>query len=331
MSSLTEKQRIRINRDVLEKFLPDNASIRKFEELLRTLNDLVPEDLQTLLDLIEESLIEQGSNRSKINVQNSLIQILSKTVELLESQPKYRPNKKPQLDYIDFYENGNVTDKPGRMYWKDSDDKSLNIVMNEDGVTLQVGQEIYYLVKNTSGSTISNGKLTKFTGTVGASGKLTIGLGYGADNENSLVGIATHDILNNEFGFVTHFGLVRGFDTSGTPYSETWNDGDLLYPNPTINGGLTNVQPLAPNLKKPIASVVNAGSSGSGSVFVRMATGERLTTLHDIEISSVSDGDILQYNATTSRWENVSGASGTFITADSKTITVTNGIITNIV
>jgi len=330
MSSLADKQKIRINRDVLAKFLPDKDSIRKFEDLLRLLNDLIPEDLQTLLDVIEESLIEQGSNRSKINVQNSLIQILSKAVELLESQPKYRPNKKPQLDYIDFHENENVTDKPGRMYWKDNNDKSLNIVMNEDSVTLQVGQEMYYLVKNESGSTINNGSLVKFSGI--SDNKLVCSLAKGSDNINSIIGIATQDILNNTFGFVTYFGSVKGLNASGSTVSETWNNGNLLYPHPTINGGLTKTRPSAPNFKQPIA-VVTDNSSTDGILLVRMTTGAKLTTLHDVEINSVSDGDILQYNATNQRWENISGASGTFITADAtpKTVTVTNGIITNIV
>lgn len=305
MSSLTNKTKIRINRDVLEKFLPDNASIRKFEELLKTLNDLIPEDLTTLLELIEESEIANTTHGSKINSINSLVQILIKAFEIVESKPDYRPNKKPQLDYIDFYENGNVSDKPGRVYWKDSDDKSLNIVMNEDGVTLQVGQEIYYLVKNTSGVTINNGQLCKFNGVVGASGKLTVTLANGSDNLNYITGIATQDILNNDFGFVTHFGLVRGFNTSGSPYSETWNDGDLLYPHPTTNGGLTNVQPEAPFFKSPIAVIINAASGGSGSVFVRMKTGEELNTLKDVEITSLSNEDILYYNLSNLRWENV--------------------------
>lgn len=54
-----------------------------------------------------------------------------------------------------------------------------------------------------------------------------------------------------------------------------------------------------------------------------------LEQLCDIDLTGITNGDLMQ-------WSNgqliaVSGATGTFTTADSKTVTVTNGIITNIV
>jgi hypothetical protein len=54
--------------------------------------------------------------------------------------------------------------------------------------------------------------------------------------------------------------------------------------------------------------------------------------LTDVSISdTLANGDLLKWNATLGKWENVAGASGTFTTVDSKTVTVTNGIITNII
>ena len=45
-------------------------------------------------------------------------------------------------------------------------------------------------------------------------------------------------------------------------------------------------------------------------------------------IGTLASGDLLQWDG--SQWISVSGASGSFTTVDSKTVTVTNGIITAI-
>jgi hypothetical protein len=58
------------------------------------------------------------------------------------------------------------------------------------------------------------------------------------------------------------------------------------------------------------------------------------STLDDSGISNPSDGDFMQYDSASGKWINldINGyASGSFTTVDSKTVTVVNGIITNIV
>lgn len=357
MFDLTDKPIIKIDRKTLQKVFPDNESLRKFEELLRALNELVPEDLSNLYQALEESnnyslnidsklnstvnliknIIKSNNNLNndidttiaKQNAILNLIKLLQNISSYLEKKPNVVKDKKPKLEYIDFDLNPNVAQKQGRIGWN-SNDITLNLFLN-DSVTLQIGQETLFLVKNTTGSIISDGNLCSFDGAIGASGKLKAKLGIGTDNPNHLMGISTQSILNNDFGFVTHFGLVRGVNTTGSIYSETWADGDLLYPHPTTAGGLTKIQPSAPNFKSPIASVVNASNGGSGSIFVRMKTGEQISTLHDVQLTSLSNGDMLKYNSTNLRWENFKGASGTFTSADLKTVTVLNGIITSIV
>lgn len=326
MYNISDKPIIKIDRKTLQKIFPDNESLRKFEELLRVLNDLFPEDLQGLLSLIEDNSNDTVSINSKLNALLSVTQIIKTSIDYLEKNTKHRFNPKPKIDYLDFNKNQNVAQIQGRLSWN-SDDITLNLYLN-DSVTLQIGQEILYLVKNTSGATIPDGKVISYSGTIGASGKIKATLGIGTDNPEMILGISTQTILNNEFGFVTDFGLVRGIDTS------MWADEDFLYPSPTIAGELTNIQPSAPNFKRPIAVVIYSHSN-IGSIFVRMKSGESISMLHDVEITSLADNDILQYNSVNQRWENIpmpvsTGASGMFISADGKTITVLNGLVTNI-
>ena len=208
------------------------------------------------------------------------------------------------VQYIGFdtaVSNGLAT---GRLAWN-SNDGTLDVGLL-GGSILQVGQETLYYVKNTSGAPISDGQVVMATGTVGASGKIAVGLadGSGATSAEYFLGVATQDIADNDFGYVTHFGLVRGFNTSGSPYGETWADGDLLYVSRTVPGGLTKVPPTYPGFSTPIAIVINAASGGSGSIFVRMKSGEYLSQLHDVNITSPVSGDIIFYDSATSAWVN---------------------------
>lgn len=54
-----------------------------------------------------------------------------------------------------------------------------------------------------------------------------------------------------------------------------------------------------------------------------------LQTLGDVDLTGAVTGDVLSYDG--DKWVPVTGATGTFLSSDAKTITVTNGIITNIV
>lgn len=289
-----------LTRAELAKFLPDQRAIRAFEQLF----DLIPDDLLTLLAAIDEVGVDAVTAAAK--AQSALDQLtrIADAVELLASEPREDKHTFLKGDYIDFPVAGAHIQRERRVQWNE-DDGTMDVGLY-GGSVLQVGQEIMYYAKNTSGVLIPNGTPVMFTGTVGASGKLTFGLAVadGSVSPSYMMGVATQDIANNDFGYVTDFGLVRGIDTSGTPYGETWNDGDLLYFDSATAGTWTNVAPSAPSLKKPVAVVINAASGGSGSIFVRMDINDGLDNLYDVELSSVVDKNILAYNAVNSRWEN---------------------------
>jgi hypothetical protein len=231
------------------------------------------------------------------------------------------------VDYLDFLGGPHVT-LPRRMQWN-ADDGTVDVGLS-GSVVLQVGQELHYYAKNTSGVTIPNGAGVMATGTIGASAKLTIAkaVADGSIEGRYMIGVATEDIANNAFGYVTSFGLVRGLDTSA------WSDGDLLYFDPSTAGSLTNTQPSAPNLKTAQAIVVHSGLGGSGSIFVRMTEDHGLQELNDVQLTGLSDGDLLQWDGAAGYWKPYTiptGASGSFTAASGETITVVNGLITGIV
>lgn len=262
----------------------DPEMVKALERLFIVAGDLVPADIAALTLLIEAAAYDAGVAQNKAE--------------------SYQANFL-KTDYIDFNRVGPHVAAARRMQWNE-DDGTIDVGMNAD-VMLQVGQEMHYYAKNTSGGTITNGTPVMFTGTLGASGKLKFGkaVADGSQPANYMMGVATEDIPNNGFGYITSFGKVRGFNTSGTPYGETWNDGDIIYFSPAAAGTWTNVRPAAPNLDLPVAVVLNAATGGSGEIFVRMKTGETVDELHDVQAPSPSDGDILEYDSGNARWENV--------------------------
>jgi hypothetical protein len=211
----------------------------------------------------------------------------------------------------------------GTLYWDDADAiKTLNIVMEDSGEVIQhIGEETYYRVK--ASATITEGQVVMFTGTVGASGGLRGAPATGLTSTQSeyIMGVATQNIANNGWGYVTWFGEVKGVNTTGG--AEAWVDGQILYYNPAVAGGLTKTVPTAPNPKVIVASVVHAASNGI--LFVRPTFGSALgATDSNVEITGLANGDLLQYDSVQARWENVPASSVVAGTASAPVIKTAN-------
>jgi len=180
--------------------------------------------------------------------------------------------------------------------------------MEDSGEVIQhIGEETFYRVKATSG--ITKGQVVMFTGTVGASGGLrgAPATGLTAVQGEYVLGIATQDIALNDWGYVTWFGEVKRVNTTGG--LESWVQGDILYYNPAVPGGLTKNVPVAPNPKVIVAAVVHV-SATVGILFVRPTFGSALgQTDSNVEITGLANGDLLQYDSVQARWENVPASS----------------------
>ena len=155
----------------------------------------------------------------------------------------------------------------GQMAWNIAEN-TVDLGLN--GATLQIGQEQLVRVRNNTGSTIVNGTSVMATGTIGNSGRLTVApANLTNTNAKMILGICTENIAAGADGFVTTFGKVRNLNTTGSQYSETWADGDVIYVKDLGNGALTKVVPSDTQLKMPIAIVINAHAT-NGTLFIRV-------------------------------------------------------------
>ncbi|MFZ9066251.1 MAG: beta strand repeat-containing protein [bacterium] len=186
------------------------------------------------------------------------------------------------------------TGDQGTISWN-TDEETIDVIM--DGSVLQVGQEVVYNVRNNSGSTIPDGTPVMATGTLGASGRITVSPMDGTDIDNSrlFIGITTEEIANDADGKVTFFGKVRGIDLS------SYSDGDILWISTSTAGAFTATEPTSGTR---IAFGFVISNASNGTMFVRADNGHALHESHDVTITTPSANDVLAYDG--SKWVNVS-------------------------
>lgn len=205
-------------------------------------------------------------------------------------------------DFIQFDTTATVTDATGRLYYDDADMfQTLAFQMN--GAVIQhVGEEMYYRVKLSAPAT--KGQVMMFTGTLGASGGLQAApaTGLQPDQSNYILGVAMQTGTTNDWITVVEFGEVKNIDTTGG--AEAWTQGQVLYYNPSVAGGLTKTKPNTPNAIAIVAAVVHVGVS-NGILFVRPTFGSVLGgTDGNVQFGTLANGDVIVYDSGDQRWEN---------------------------
>ena len=199
----------------------------------------------------------------------------------------------------------------GTLYWDNADSiQTLSLVMEGGNAVQQIGEETYFRIK--CSAAITKGQVVMFTGTVGSSGGLTgaPATGLTVATASYVMGVANESGALNDWIYVTAFGLVRGINTTGG--AEAWVDGQILYYDPTVTGGLTKTLPAAPNAKVQVCAVVNADNNGS--LFIRPAFGGALGQYEgDVQVTTPSNGQLLIRDQTSGKWVNAALTAGTAI------------------
>lgn len=170
-------------------------------------------------------------------------------------------------DVIGLDTTAGVVVSEGQMAWN-ADEGTADLGL-AGGSVLQIGQENTRTVRNDTASTIENGTVVMFAGTIGNSGRIKIAPYTGIKGtHNHIYGIATQTITPGSDGLITIDGKVRGIDTTGASVGEVWADEDILYAKPNDNGRLTNVEPGGGEIKIVVASVIKSHTNGTLEVRV---------------------------------------------------------------
>lgn len=158
--------------------------------------------------------------------------------------------------------------------------KEMVAVINKTGVTITKGSIVY--LKSTSSSGTHPEILLADADTEATSSK-TLGGVY-------------EDILTDGVGYVVTSGEVDNLDTS------IYSIGDKLWLSQTA-GQVTTTPPTQPAHTVFIGTVTRSQNT-NGRILYAIQNGYELNELHNVLITSATDGDTLRYNGTTSLWEN---------------------------
>ena len=200
---------------------------------------------------------------------------------------------------------GTVNDNvavPERSFKWSNDEGTILVGLKGGNVQLALGQEQVALCYNGTGSTLTDGQVVYISGAQGQRPRISLASASSEPTSSKTFGVVTEPIANGQEGFVTTFGLVRGVDTSSfTPGAALWLS--------TTAGQITSTPPTPPNHSVFIGYCVKSNAH-SGEIFVKVQNGYELDELHNVLITSPSNGQVLEYDAATGLWKNSNPSEG---------------------
>jgi len=184
----------------------------------------------------------------------------------------------------------------GLMFY-DKDAHTLAVYNDSPAVTHQVGQEMLVRVENNDSSTILDGQVV-YLESYNNGPRVKKAVSTVEAIATRVIGIATEDILQGEYGYITFAGVVNNVDTTGG--AESWAQGDLLYLSDTA-GVLTNIHVESPDWDVHMGYVVQVHAS-TGKIGVRINIGG-----NDISTFNLLNGTFLQARDTGLKTDGVGG------------------------
>lgn len=157
-----------------------------------------------------------------------------------------------------------------RLAWNGTE-KTLDLGIGFSGLPFHLGQQGFLTGRNNTGSILPAGTVVGVNGVDAPTGRVIISPISSASGVSYplVLGVLPEAIPVASEGLVQLRGSISSINTTGTPYSETWTSGDILYVSPLVAGQLTKTQPVAPSGIWPVAIVTSASASGSIHVAVQ--------------------------------------------------------------
>jgi len=197
--------------------------------------------------------------------------------------------------WIQFDTNAVANIQPGRLGWNNTD-RTLDLGL-DNNVTMQIGQELFALVKSANNSALSTGQAIYITGSDGTNKLAALAQANTEPTSSKTFAIMAESISGGNKGFACTFGLVRNINTNAL------TEGAPVWLSPTTPGGLTSTKPTTPNHAVFIGFCVRKNQN-NGVIFVNIQNGYELDELHNVRITSATDGQALVWDTANNYWKN---------------------------
>lgn len=199
-------------------------------------------------------------------------------------------------DYIDFDVTNAAAPQTARLGW-DSGEGTLVLGLKGGNVNMPLGEMIYNMCYNGTGSTIAKGSVVYISGGQGQRPSITLARADSDSTSARTFGVVAEAIANGAEGVVVEYGIVHGLDTS------TYTNGQTLYLSGTTAGAVQTTKPVAPTHLVYVANVISV-SSTAGRIFVKVQNGYELEEIHDVLITGPTGGQALVYDGASGLWKN---------------------------
>ena len=208
--------------------------------------------------------------------------------------------------YIQFDLDFNDGFAEGRLQWN-AEDGVPEVGLPGGKVNMQIGNEMPFRVTNDEGAEIPNGRAVLVNGATG--NRLTVRLPDLASQTDTfaVVALATEDLANPGTGYVNTIGFVRG-DTDQPIDTSGFAEGGQVFLGD--QGVFLDAPPVAPN-RTVFIGIVKKVSATEGEIWVNIIHLPMLHELSDVLITSITDAQIIAWDAGDSRWENKTPTSHT--------------------
>lgn len=200
----------------------------------------------------------------------------------------------------------------GTLSWNTVDE---TLDLQAGNITYQLGQELAQNVKRFDNSGLTDGKVVYVTGSNGANILVDYAIATGDITSATTFGVMTASASGGAKAPATTFGLVRQIDTSAL------TEGATVWLSGSVAGGMTTTKPTAPTHAVQVGFCIRSHAT-EGVVFVAVQNGYELDELHDVQITSATNGDILQRNSS-NLWVNKSLSAAGIATSANPTFTGT--------
>jgi hypothetical protein len=203
-------------------------------------------------------------------------------------------------------------------------DANLKLGLAGGNVQVALGQELVLpkRVRNESGTTMTKGTIVYISGVNGNTPLISRALASSDATSAFTIGFVAEDISNNANGWVVTNGVISGLNLS------SYTAGQTLYLSGTTAGEFTSTKPSAPIHMVRVGIVTKA--TASGELIVVIQNGFELEELHNVSIVGVGNGDLIQYESSTSLWKNVplNTINGAYLKLDLSNIPLTGTNLT---
>jgi hypothetical protein len=186
-------------------------------------------------------------------------------------------------------------------------DTWLNLDYVPEGGTSSYPENLFLTVVNKTGDNLlaSGYKVLKVQTAQGQRLAVDYALADSDANSADTIGVVYENINNNQTGKIVVIGELTGLNTTGSLQGETWNDGDLLFLSPFVDGGITNIRPTAPNHGVIIGYVVYSHVN-QGKIYIKIDNGYEIGELHNCYLPTPTHNDGIFWSSGTTRYENKS-------------------------